>query len=378
MSTPTQPKRRTFVRTALATLGAIAMSDSKAGLFDKMLETKAPYPVKSSGLAFGRGFGNLEPVYWLDNERAMFAAFAPITVKEPNGQEKISGTPLGIYIWDVKHNTYKRYADLEKSAWILQYDHGNIAYSLESDPHGNVVAMIGKMGEEKRVTLKGGGGILPELLPSRGPGLRFRHEEGGVSTMFHDLLPQHGYIHVGSGPAGSTINKNNQNDHPKLHRPGSTQPIELPILAKEMSPCEFSYSEYLGKYVLLPGRSRRHVMGTATPDWGKDEAVPIYLISPDGKVETIEIPSGYWHPLAVFPTRQGILWVSNDTRTNSRDAGGWLLKDGKVTKLFDQLVDGAGVSPDGCTIVYANNDHNPKTTEYVQAIDLCGTQNKKQ
>lgn len=118
-------------------------------------------------------------------------------------------------------------------------------------------------------------------------------------------------------------------------------------------------------------------MQESQPSWTKDEPVPIYLISPDGTVETIEIPPGIWHPHAVYPTREGLFWVSNDTRTNSRDAGGWLLKDGKVTKLFDQLVDGAGVSPDGCTIVYANNDFNPKTTEYVQAIDLCGTQNKK-
>ena len=78
----------------------------------------------------------------------------------------------------------------------------------------------------------------------------------------------------------------------------------------------------------------------------------------------------------MFPTRQGLFWVSNKTRGNSKDAGGWLLKDGKVTKLFDQLVDGAGVSPDGCTIAYANNDFDPKTTEYVQAIDLCASAKK--
>jgi hypothetical protein len=376
MSTPIHTNRRAFVRTALATLGAVAMSDSNAGLFGPS-ETKPPFPVKSSGLVFGRGAGNLEPVYWLDNDRAMFAAHAPIKVKEPNGQEKISGTPIGIYIWDVKKNTYTRYADLEKGTWILRYDHGNIAYSLESDPHGNVVAMIGKMGTEKRVTILGGVFSPPELEPSKGPGWR-AHREGRITTTSFALLPQHGYIHIATGADGTSFVKENQNDPLKLYRPGSTQPIELPILAKETRPpSEFSYSEYLGKYVLLPGVPRRYDLFAPGIRWKKDEPIPVYLISPDGQVEIIEIPAGYWHPHAVYPTRQGLLWVSNDTVSNSRDAGGWILKDGKVTKLFDQLVDGAGVSPDGCTIVYANNDFDPKTTEYVQAIDLCASPNKK-
>jgi hypothetical protein len=378
MSTPIQPNRRAFVRTALATLGAVAMSDSNGGLFGPS-ETKPPYPVKSSGLVFGRGAGNLEPVYWLDNERAMFAAHAPIKVKEPNGQEKISGTPLGIYIWNVKTNTFKRYADLTAAPRLFNYNRGEIAYMVENiDPaHGVISVMIGKMGEEKRVTILGGVFSPPELEPSEGPGERIRHEGDKVSTSFYALLPQHGYINVCTGPRGEIINKNNQNDHLKLYRPRSTQPIELPILAKEMWICKFSYSDYLGKYVLLPGMSRQHDVFDPGPRWKRDEPIPIYLISPDGHVETLEIPTGYWHPHAVYPTRQGLLWVSNDTVSNSRDAGGWLLKDGKVTKLFDQLVDGAGVSPDGCTIVYANNDFNPKTTEYVQAIDLCASPNKK-
>jgi hypothetical protein len=98
------------------------------------------------------------------------------------------------------------------------------------------------------------------------------------------------------------------------------------------------------------------------------------LLSPDGKVETLEIPYGTWLPYAAFLTRRGLFWVSNNAPSgHSRQAGGWIMKNGKVIKLFDQLVDAAGVSPDGCKIAYANNDFDPKTTEYVQVIDLCLT-----
>lgn len=375
MSSPIHTDRRAFVRTALATLGAVAMSDSNAGFFDKMLETKPPYPVKSSRLVMANKIG-FEPILWLDNERVLIPGGTVERHTEPDGKEVLSGQPFGLYIWNVKRNTYTRYADLDKSGrWLLQYDHGNIAYSLESDNHGITIAMIGKMGKEKRMTLdRGKGGVLPELEPSRGPGMRFRHE-GGVSTMIYVLRPEHDYIVVGSGDA---LRPGNPNDHLKLYRSDQSEPIELPVLVKEMySGAKFSYSDYLGKYVLIPSTWRGRDLANGDNAWPKDQPYPIYLISSEGKVDTIEIPPGLWYPQAVFPTQQGLFWVSNNTRGNSRDAGGWLLKDGKVTKLFDQLVDGAGVSPDGCTIVYANNDFNPKTTEYVQAIDLCASQNKK-
>ncbi len=370
MSNAIQPNRRAFVRAALATAGALAVSDSKAGLFDGG-ETKPPYPVTSSGLLFGRGVGNLEPIYWLDNDRAMFGAYAHLPSRETS-DNKPSTSPFGIYIWNVKDNTYTRYANLLDAPRRFRYDHGNIAYTLESDPHGNLTMMIGKMGEEKRATLKGGSGIRTELEPSMGPGMRFRHE-GGETSVIYALLSEHGHIFVGRG---DVLRPGNPEDQIQLFRADQRQPITLPILVKEMySGAVLSFSPYLNKYVLLPSMSRSQDSHSGS-HWKTDEPTPIYLISPEGKVENVEVPSGLWRPQAVFPTREGLFWVSNNTRRNSRDAGGWLLKDGKVTKLFDQLVDGAGVSPDGCTIVYASNDFNPKTTEYLQAINLCKPMNK--
>lgn len=136
---------------------------------------------------------------------------------------------------------------------------------------------------------------------------------------------------------------------------------------------KLSYSDYLDKYVLIPHTWRGHDAKDTNLGWPKDQPYPIYLISPEGKVETLEIPAGPWHPGAAFPTQQGLFWVSNNTQKSWSDAGGWLVKDGKVTKLFDLLVDGAGVSPDGCTIVYADNKSSLKINEYVQAIDLCAS-----
>jgi hypothetical protein len=100
--------------------------------------------------------------------------------------------------------------------------------------------------------------------------------------------------------------------------------------------------------------------------------IPIYLLSPDGKVETLQIPYGTWFPERAFLTRKGLFWISSSApSTNSKQAGGWLLQDGKAVKLFDHLPEGAGVSPDGCKIAYAYNDYNRSTTEFVHVIELC-------
>lgn len=380
MSSPSYLNRRNFVRTALTTLGALGMSETHAGLFGGLMEAKPPYPVTESKLLVGRQIG-VQKIYWLDNDRALLPAHALVPLKTADGQDKITSTPLGIYIWDVKRNSYTRHADLYDTPRLFQYDHGEIAYKIDDpkDGHGTFVAMVGKMGEEKRLTLSGGFANHPELEPSKGPGWRQRSYESGVVDLIYVLPPQKGHIYVAHGEPGREVNAATQNYRVKLYRPGKAEPIELPILAKEWDAgAKFTYSEYLQKYVLVPATWRARDLANNNRSWPKDEPYPVYLISPDGKVETITIPPGYWYPSAAYPTREGLFWVSNNTEKNSRDAGGWLLKDGKVIKLFDQLVDGAGVSPDGCTIAYANNDFNPKTTEYVQAMELCAPEKNKE
>jgi hypothetical protein len=161
----------------------------------------------------------------------------------------------------------------------------------------------------------------------------------------------------------------------KLYRPDKPGPMELPILSKELGlSSELAYSQYLGRYVIVPGTWReRRDMRNNSESWRRGQPMPVYLLSRDGDVQTIDVPSGTWvTPHMAWPTRQGLfLASSNAPSTNSLQAGGWLLKDNRMIKLFDHLVSAAGVSPDGCKIAYANNDFNPQTTDYVRVIDLC-------
>lgn len=234
MSNNYRVNRRAFVRTALAAVGAVTMSEADAGLFDKMLETRPPFPVTTSELVFGKVLGSIAPVFWLDNDRALLPAQKVDRHKGADGRDVLSASAMGIYIWDIPHNTYTRYADLMAVPRLFQYDHGNIAYAISRSKDDNTsVVMIGKMGEEKSVILKDWADA--RLEPSKGPHLTSHRDTPETYIHYCALLPQHGYIQVSRIVAGadSPISHDNQNDRVKFYRPRNISPVDLPILAKK-------------------------------------------------------------------------------------------------------------------------------------------------
>lgn len=355
---------------------AVGLVGCDSGPLASLFGTKPPFPAKSSGLIFGtRSF--MTPIYWIDNDHALFPGYAVERKKDASGKEVVSGTPPGVYIWDIKNNTYMRHADLTEPIWFLCFNKSFVAYSIDSqgeDTRGpKLVVKAGMLGQETLLPKELFWKEHPELKQCHDPKAEVRpeHQGGGIDY----LRAEDGYLYAGAAIASEghfTINADNQNVPIKFYKPGRTEPINLPVLPKETFLVE-KYSDYGHKYLIIPSRPKSRDFSSSDGSWPPDTPKPIYLLSSDGAVETVEIPAGPWVSMnAAYMTAKGIFIVSNNAvGANSRNAGGWLLHDGKVTKLFDQLVDGAGVSPDGCKIAYANNDFNPKTTEYVQVIDLC-------
>ena len=357
-----------------------ALSNGLAG-------THCPFPIKNSGLLFGkRNIGGSEQIYWLDNEHALFPAYAVESETGPDGKKVLTATPPGIYVWDVANNTYIRHANLQQSNWFMCFNDGFIAYSIGSSDipvkgsdkwDKQKIMMAGQLGHERQLPLDIMWRNQPELKQCYSMPHSNNH---GLpkNTIYGNLRPQDGYIYdaQGQGGAGNPITVEDFNKLVKLYRPGNSKPIVLPILVKEMG--RITYSRFAQKYLLIPHTWRAWNNPKIDRGWPPNISIPIYLISPNGTVNTITIPPGTWFPARVFMTKLGLFWISdNAPNGNSRQAGGWLLRDGKVIKLFDHLVDAAGVSPDGCNIVYANNDFNPKTTEYTQVIELCGPKNRE-
>ncbi len=333
------------------------------------------YETKNSGLVFGGRF-DPEPIYWLDNDRALFPAYANEKRIGPDGKE--DWAPPGLFIWDTRNNTYTRYADIDKKIFFC-YNAGFVTYTTHTEEDRKKwIQYEGQFGSEQ--PLPPGSEInwddhqpyyaaCPRIEPEKL--LRPEHRGQRVSALF--LREQDGYLYVAKqrSPDEWMVDRHNQDDQVKYYRTGQAEPIKLPILAKEMWR-QLSYSEYAGKYLLIPRTWKGRDVRNSVNSWPKNLPIPIYLLSPDGKVETLQIPYGTWFPGRVFMTRKGLFWVSSDApSTNSKQAGGWLLQDGKAVKLFDHLPEGAGVSPDGCKIAYAYNDYNRSTTEFVHVIELC-------
>lgn len=374
-------KKAAFKWGAAVACCLIGISSAQAGLFDWLFRPKVSFPVTQSNLVFGRIGQPLMEVYWLDNERVMLPARFVQHHKDASGQDVLSATPLGIYIWDIKRNTYQRYADLYKSVPItVRYDHGYISYMTDYANGGDLITMmIGKMGQEKPVIERNeNGSYTPETPdPSWGPHTEIRHRTATEFSYIYTLLPRDGYIDAGRWADYGFNQTIGGNPHVKMYRPNGKMPIELPILQRDMSNlATLTYSDYLNKYVLVPAKWKGRDP-SKLQEWTDKDSVPIYLISPAGRVEKVQLPAGPWRPdYGVYPTRQGLFWISNYNTGSAYSAGGWLFHEDKVVKLFNYYADGAGVSPDGCTIVYSYNDGNPKTNEFVQAMHLCDGQKK--
>ncbi|MEN6585776.1 MAG: hypothetical protein ABFE02_06965 [Sulfuricella sp.] len=325
----------------LSVLGLYGCDANQAG---NWFGTKSPYPVKSSGLLFG-GNISFSPIYWLDNDRVLLPGYSRKHPQSTDGTDPAT-KGFGVYIWNTSNNTYVRHADFNTPRWFLCFNKGFIAYSIgsqgEEDRGSKYILKAGMLGHEKRLPTEIFWKFHPELKQCHEPKAEVRPEHRGGGIDF--LRAEDGYLYAGAATASEghyTINAQNQNEPVKFYQPGRAEPISLPILPKETFQVE-TFSEYGRKYLIIPSRPKSRDFSSSDESWPPGTPKPIYLLSRDGTVETIEVPAGPWVTMdAAYITAKGIFIVSNNAvGANSSNAGGWLLHDGKITKLFDQLVDG--------------------------------------
>lgn len=344
-------------------------SISLRGIF----RTRPPFPDRASEVVFGvRSIGGPEEIHWLDNDRILFVGYRVLDSMAPDGGRHETEALPSIYIWNVRTDTYERHATLPQYWWIC-FNRGFIGYATKYEKnntwHGWKAGTLGK--EED----------IPDQLATNDKALapcvgwprEFRPPDN-PNAIAIELSPSDGYISIADGPTlANAITRENQDKPVELVRPGATRPIELPIWKKEMeglAPLRFSV--FAEKYVLVPLFERHHQDYWHYTPWPRDQPIPIYLISHDGRVDVVVLPAGSPIPYGVYPTRRGLVWASNNAPSgNSRQAGAWIIENGRVHKLFDHMVSAVGVSPDGCRVAYAVNDYDPRTNDVVHLMDVC-------
>jgi len=152
-------------------------------------------------------------------------------------------------------------------------------------------------------------------------------------------------------------------------------PIALPIKSREiqLSGLLSHYVEWSKQYVLLTKEAR----DTPWPgSWPNGVPKSVYLLSRDGAVTRVDIP---WKSVtksafvAASPTKRGLLAVHGAPTTFHipGPAGLYLVHDGELTMVRRGFISVLSVAPDGCKVTFGEEFHTMPPFGKLFVMDLC-------
>lgn len=368
-----------------------ATTANKSGDFATALYESKIIPRDRGGLP--------QKLYWIDNERVLFAGFLGPAPTDPLAYDLMdwSKRKAGLYVWSLNQpaSIYYKIGGVPGITYCA--DNGfvrfNGGYNLLPDGSSREGEMYGLTGQEKFVDTELENierypdlkqdhieqyGHLRNLKGMRSVGRNlqckysFKIEMQGRN--WTALLPAHGYIELTSARS--------RNDEKRkrsfvLYSPKDPKGIELPIPAREVSLQCRRYHSFLGAYLF----SRKFSFGCNGPMHPsfKTTRTPYWIVWPDGGTERNSIPTGYWSEGIDFLTltRKGLFFTSR----KSTGSAAYLFNDGQVQRLFKGIVLYPETSPDGCKVAFSYAD--PSTSEtrrdslqpfQARVIDLCAGQ----
>jgi len=148
----------------------------------------------------------------------------------------------------------------------------------------------------------------------------------------------------------------------------------LPITAlEEVLEWRSAYSPFANRYVFLTQRPKDGQFGRSV--WPSGRPQPVYLMSPEGDVSVIEVPSkSAWNTiLLALPAKRGLVFKGGGGHANEW-GGLFILENNNVWSLDRGKVEAVAVSPNGCNVAYAifkDFGKTPINIPHVKAIDFC-------
>jgi hypothetical protein len=103
--------------------------------------------------------------------------------------------------------------------------------------------------------------------------------------------------------------------------------------------------------------------------------MPVWWLYPDGRLDEIKLPAGHWLQTVVVPTASGFATIN--TYFTIGQAGVYLIRGERVTRVLEGLVEQQAVSPSGCRMAVRHDprpfETNARNYRHVtlKAIDLC-------
>jgi hypothetical protein len=273
--------------------------------------------------------------FWLDNDRVLFTG---VDLAATVATNRIT---IATYIWDSKSRTVSKY----REGHILQpcMDGDEIAFftfTFGATPIRRV-HVRGRPGAEVETIVPNGTQLndfdCTLIDGERGP-MRLGEKKNRRVIQAHR---DDGYFDLGPFDR-FFLRKNSEDFQYRLIKPsGDSVLIELDPTV-------------VATPVAYHPPSKQYIFVELQWEHGLNRA---WLVSKSGRVEQMKLPSDGWErPVHIFLTKRGIaLHVTSTTTTKFAtpgNAGLWLVRDGKLTRLQRGHITDVSVSPDGCKLAF--------------------------
>lgn len=313
---------------------------------------------------------------WLDNHRVMFVGFLP-------GD---SGSK-GIYIWNSVAQEVSRYSSHDKFCYADGYINAFGPSQVRDEAERSAVSPVryGRLAEAKDGicdTRSGTGCPGPLNMSCKPAQYRGKAPFGADSAYVIELRTGDGVVvdpvsrRLVFDRAPKDIHAQREFFGRSLLLLGKKHPNGRSLQITALEELRGSaYSEFGKRYAFLTVRPRDGVPGHTT-NWPQGRPQPVYLMTRDGDVESIQVPSRPdWNTIHLaMPAVPGLVFIGSGAYSN--EWGGVFLYDKRDLLALDRGQAGPlAVSPDGCKVAYAMaKDYGKKPGpdyRYVKSINLC-------
>lgn len=342
----------------LTLLGGCTNTDSGA----------SSYPIYDSGVWADSVYS--PSIYWLDSHRAIFKGTA--AKQKTDAYENAE-----LQIWDMDKNKVTPYAKTTKG--ISCYANGNIFYWVPGDKPGENRYRYGKLGQEETREYPKDKKLYVDAINCQTYDMDVVVKER-KDRAITPLLTRHGHLDIGPISGKESLENN-----PVILRHADGSMIQLPVRQSERGTL-YDYFPFKGAY-FFQGSLELGRPSDIAKLWPPGTRQIFYWLHPDGRIEPIVLRGESWPDGKVpnfgirkfMPLQEGffLLYGSAKGPKDPGTAGGYLLRNDKLTKIVSGHLSSLTVSPDGCKVAFVHLPYpdadlvaDPAPIR-LKAVDLC-------
>jgi hypothetical protein len=331
-------------------------------------------------------------VYWLDNDRILFTGHS-----EEEFQRRYNAAqrpPYSLRIWNVNTNVvdhlddvwgahcyfggFIRYESRDRSTKETIIKEGVLEHLTEVRTNVSYFSSEAARERQAQGELRHAFNCKTYLLSDLGPeaiclmpllpGDGFIDATGGACKP--EVREQQRQIRANSGTDFELLRKLKENPVVYYKAIGA-EPLTLPIKSKEVG--RTAYSEWSREYVVIAAEPKEK---QRDGPWLKGFPRPIYLLDPEGRVRSVDLPWEDWHegdPLRALPTARGLLVHLHrfGTAEEVGRRGLYLIVNRELRRVLHAFVADFSVAPDGCRVAVGVRERTRKNFGKLAVINLC-------